>query len=145
MPLEREEMLLQELSKALVLLLLLSCTTGREVCLGQACVEAEVADTPAARQRGLMGRPPLAEDEGMLFIFDDTQLRHFWMKDVSFPIEIIFISEDKEVISIEEALPCLHEPCAIYSSGSPAMYVVEVHKDFSEKNNISEGERMTIR
>lgn len=66
-----------------------------EVEIGEVVFKVEVAESMASRAKGLSGRESLGEDEGMLFIFNSTGKRSFWMKDMKFPIDIIWISEDK--------------------------------------------------
>ncbi|MEX2054221.1 MAG: DUF192 domain-containing protein [Candidatus Colwellbacteria bacterium] len=65
----------------------------------------DVADTMGKRELGLGGREPLVADGGMLFIFPSVANRRFWMKDVSFPIDIIWISGDRIVGFAKEAQP----------------------------------------
>lgn len=64
----------------------------------------EVADTMAARSRGLSGHEPLGEREGMLFLFGTPSIYSFWMLDMKFPLDIIFIREHK-IVEIAENLP----------------------------------------
>lgn len=64
-------------------------------------IHAEVADTIAKRAQGLSGRAGLGENEGMLFIFDASGIRPFWMKDMKFSIDIIWITGNR-VVGFEE-------------------------------------------
>src|SRR3569832_1643465 len=61
-------------------------------------LEAEVADTPAAREKGLMFRESLADQAGMLFIFQQAAPHSFWMKNCNFPIDIIWMNDRKEIV-----------------------------------------------
>lgn len=63
------------------------------------------ARTEEERVKGLQGVTELKEDEGMLFFFDEPQTVGFWMKDTKVPLDIIFIDEDMEVISIYQGEP----------------------------------------
>ncbi len=65
----------------------------------------DVADTMSTRDKGLGGRAPLLEDEGMLFLFPSPGDRTFWMKGVDFPIDIIWILDDKVVGFAQDAQP----------------------------------------
>jgi len=66
-------------------------------------ISVEIADTPALRTLGLSGRSGLAENTGMLFLFPDARQYIFWMKDMRFPIDIIWIRGTKVVAVIERA------------------------------------------
>src|SRR3989338_5042145 len=60
-------------------------------------IKAELADTPEKRALGLSGRETLGNDEGMLFVFDEPNTRQFWMKNMNFALDIIWIDENKKV------------------------------------------------
>ena len=68
--------------------------------IGDKEYNVKVAKTEEEREKGLQNVKELPEDEGMLFIFDNPQTVGFWMKDTLIPLDIIFINEDMEVISI---------------------------------------------
>jgi len=59
----------------------------------------ELADTPEKRAQGLSGKKELNHDRGILFVFDKSDAYSFWMKDMNFPIDIIWLDEAKKVIS----------------------------------------------
>ena len=58
-------------------------------------------------KRQLQGKTSLASDEGMLFIYEEPDTVAFWMKDTDIPLDIVFIDEDEEVISVKQGIPCL--------------------------------------
>jgi uncharacterized membrane protein (UPF0127 family) len=77
----------------------------------------EIADTDASRRQGLSGRKNLALNEGMLFVFDDSSIQPFWMKDMFFSLDIIWINQGKvvEVATLKApshgaAIPPTHVP-----------------------------------
>ena len=105
-------------------------------------IDVEIADTDSERMKGLMFRDSLEDYEGLLFIFEDTQPRTFWMKNTSIPLDIIFISENFIIINIENADPCSADPCKLYPSLGLAKYVLEVKQNFSTYNNLSVGDRV---
>jgi uncharacterized protein len=115
---------------------------------GQVQVNAEVAETPSEQEQGLMFRTVLAQDAGMLFIFDQDQLLNFWMMNTSIPLDGIFISSKLQVVSVVENLrPCPQSNCQnpeFFSSGAPAMYALEVNAGFSGKNGITPGTEVSI-
>lgn len=97
-------------------------------------INVEIADTPAEWERGLMFRESLPKNLGMLFIFPDSAVRTFWMKNVLIPLDIYFIDAEGIIVKIEKRLPpCQADPCLTYSSESPVKYVLEVNGGFSEE------------
>ena len=68
----------------------------------------EVAETPETQRRGLMERPALAPNAGMLFLFPDVAPRAFWMLNTLIPLDMLFIAADRRIINIQDqALPCV--------------------------------------
>lgn len=81
------------------------------VRIGDVVIRVEVADTPAERARGLIGRPSLAPGTGMLFLFDPPAApRTFWMKDTLIPLDLISIRAGR-VAAIQRLEPCRADPC----------------------------------
>ena len=92
-----------------------------------------------------MYRESLPEDSGMLFVFGDEAVRSFWMKNTLIPLDMIFIDSNRRIVHIEEnTQPCESDPCSIYSSQLPAMYVIEVNAGFSERNGLGAGDSVTL-
>lgn len=84
----------------------------------------EIADDDAERQRGLMERPPLADDRGMLFQFPDVAERGFWMHNTPSPLDIIYIDPRGRIVSIaRNATP---NSDAVIPSNGPASGVLEI-------------------
>lgn len=99
----------------------------RPVCIRGICFESEIAVTAAERGRGLMYREALAKDHGMLFVFPEEGLHHFWMKNTRIELDIIFIAADRRVVSISRrAQPCRNDPCTRYTPDGNAAYVLEI-------------------
>jgi len=99
-----------------------------------------VADTDAERTQGLSNTKPLASDEGMLFVFDAPGVQTFWMKDMNYSLDIIWIGEDKIVKKITENATPDSYPDTLFSSDVPVKYVLEVRSGFSKENNIQVGD-----
>jgi uncharacterized protein len=99
-------------------------------------LKIEIADTPIKREKGLMNRKVLGENEGMLFKFPAHDNLRFWMKDTYIPLEIAFLNDDEEIIQISEMYPLSHK---IISSKEPCKYALEVNKGWFSKNEIKEG------
>ena len=108
-------------------------------------INVEIADSPEERARGLAYRDSLAEQTGMLFVFDNSSILRFWMKNTLIPLDIIYIDENKRIVTLmENALPCLLDPCEIYSSSSPAKYVLEINGGEADNLGIKEGDFVKI-
>ncbi|MBI4737986.1 DUF192 domain-containing protein [Candidatus Woesearchaeota archaeon] len=101
-----------------------------------ACVYVEVAQTQAELEKGLGGHRPLGRQEGMLFIFPIRKTYNFWMKDVSFPIDIVWIDGETIVDYQEYAQPCLDGLCSTYSANVNATRVVELPAGFLHRAGI---------
>ncbi len=102
-------------------------------------IRAEIADSEEERRTGLMFRESLGKSEGMLFIFPDSAVRNFWMKNTLIQLDMIFIAENMTIVKIHHAVPCTSEPCPLYSSGMPAKYVLEVNANLTSAYGIREG------
>lgn len=97
----------------------------------------EIADSPYERQTGLMYRDKLEKQHGMLFVFENSELRGFYMKNTLIPLDLIFIDEYYEIIHIHsKATP--YETASI-SSQLPAKYVFEINGGLSEQIGIQKG------
>jgi len=109
-------------------------------------IHVEIAKSSSEQARGLMFRESLEADSGMWFVFSDDKPRVFWMKNVRFPIDIIFIDKDMYIRKIiGSARPCLSEPCARYMSGYKVRYVLEAPAGYCESNAVEEKQRVIFR
>jgi uncharacterized membrane protein (UPF0127 family) len=87
----------------------------------------ELAATPQQRNIGLMLRPSLDENHGMLFLFPRPDRHSIWMKNMLIPIDILWLDDRKRIIHVETNVPpCRIEPCLIYQPQTPAFYVIEL-------------------
>ena len=112
---------------------------ARQLAIGETSYELLVADTPAQQIQGLSGHPGLKENEGMLFIFSDSEERSFWMKDMNFPLDIIWIDETKRVAGfVENATP--ESFPEMFNSEVPVQYVLEVNAGDVAKKGIEVGD-----
>ena len=103
-------------------------------------VEAEVADSDAERQLGLMYRDPLEHNQGMLFVYPDERLRGFWMKNTPSPLSIAFISATGRIVHTAE-MKALDE--TVIPSDYPAMYALEMRQGWFVSHNIDAGAAVT--
>lgn len=128
-----------------VLLPLASSQEWRKVCIKDVCVEAQAPDTVEGILKGLMFREYLGEEEGMLFIFPIEYKHEFWMKNMNFPLDIIWIDKDKKIVDIKAGvMPCA-EACDNLIPIKEALYVLEVNAGFVKKNNIGLGDEVQFK
>jgi uncharacterized membrane protein (UPF0127 family) len=106
-------------------------------------LDAEVADTAASRELGLSGRVKMGDDEGMLFIFDVPGRYGFWMKDMKFPLDIVWINQNGIVVDIERNLTPESYPKA-FTNQSEATYVLEINAGMAEKFGLYLGSKIKI-
>lgn len=104
-------------------------------------IKIEIADTLEERTKGLSGRKYLEKDTGLLFIFPQPDIYRFWMKDMNFPIDIIWISPDWKIVDINEALDPGTYP-QTFSPSSTVQYVLEVNAGWTKKNQVKIGNRV---
>lgn len=105
-------------------------------------INVELAETIEKQVRGLSGLEKIDPNYGMLFYFSDYKMRNFWMDGMLFPIDIIWIVDDK-IIAIDKNIPIpTKEPLKMYPSPSPVNLVLEVAAGFTDKNNIRVGDKV---
>lgn len=104
-------------------------------------IEVELADTPNERALGLMYRKGMAENQGMLFLFPEEEPRSFYMKNTEFPLDIIYLNKDLQIVSIVKNAKPYDE--SSMPSEAPAMYVLEINGGLSDKWGISAGDSIT--
>ncbi len=103
-------------------------------------LSVELAKTEKERSAGLMCRTTMAENEGMLFIFDQPQTLSFWMKNTLIPLDMIFLNAEYKIINIQKNVqPCKADPCPLYSSEKAAKYVLEINGGMSDTLGIEVG------
>jgi len=112
--------------------------------IGDVRLEVRVVKTPSERAVGLSDTKKLAENTGMLFVFEKPDIRSFWMKDMLIPIDIIWVNENMRIIDIDKNISVDTHP-KTFSPKKPAMYVLEVNAGWTIKNNVQVGNVMSIK
>lgn len=103
-------------------------------------ITAELAMTPAARERGLMHRDALPDDHGMLFVHAEPERICMWMKDTPIPLAVAFLDGQGVIINIAEMRPLsLDTHCA----ERPARYALEMTRGWFARRGLSPGMRIT--
>ncbi|MBI3972770.1 MAG: DUF192 domain-containing protein [Chloroflexi bacterium] len=153
-------MRLRLLVPALVALLLVGCgalslgedaggsvsptnSAGPRVLFPTVGVDVELARTDAQRAKGLGGHAPLGPREGMLFIFERRDIHAFWMKGMTFPLDIMWI-DDGKVVHLENDVPPpapgqAEATLPVYAPPVPARYVLEGNAGFARRHGITVG------
>lgn len=105
-------------------------------------IDIEIAETDEERARGLMDRKSMADSQGMLFIFSEPEEQSFWMKNTYISLDIMYVDEKMEIVSIQKyATPLSEESLPSFKK---AQYVVEVNAGFSDRNKIKYGDRIAF-
>lgn len=116
------------------------CAQKPQACVDKTCVDLEIAKSPEAMARGLSGREKLGAVQGMLFAFDMDGSYGFWMKDMKFNLDILWLDGSGRVVYVQENLPpCTPQECPVYKPQQTARYVLEVNAGFAAKHGIKSG------
>ncbi len=108
-------------------------------------VNADVASDANSRAIGLGGRESLAKDTGMLFAFESEAKHSFWMKNVKFPLDIIWLDKDKKVVHfVKNAQPDTGGALEIYTPPQKAYYVLEVNGGMIDEFGLNLGNKATF-
>jgi uncharacterized membrane protein (UPF0127 family) len=106
-------------------------------------LQAEVMVKDEDRAMGLMFRPSLPLDRGLLFVFEELDFHGIWMKNCRFPIDIVWLDEERRVVHLAEAVPpCKADPCPVYQPMKKAAYVVEINAGQARREKATLGSRL---
>lgn len=114
------------------------------VKVGQTEIIASVADSPISRNQGLSGVASMEQNEGKIFIFENEGFHEFWMKDMNFPLDIIFINKEGSIVDIFENI----DPDTYPNSYKPSflsLKVIEVNGGWVSSNRIKVGDTVMIK
>lgn len=136
------------LSLAIVLLPLCGLTRAQEapqklptisMNAGMHLIQAELARTPEQRSIGLMHRPKMGANEGMLFVFESPAEQCFWMKNTLLPLSIAFLADNGEVVNIEDMAP---QTVNAHCSRRAVRFALEMNQGWFAKRGIKVGSRL---
>ena len=116
----------------------------QRVCIKNTCINAEIADDDYKRQQGLMFRESLADDHGMLFVFQYEDKYGFWMKNMLIPLDIIWISKDMRVVDISTNVQPCSDTCDNITPKKAVKYVLEVKSGFVNKHKLRLGDKVSF-
>ncbi|PLX27829.1 hypothetical protein C0583_01160 [Candidatus Parcubacteria bacterium] len=115
---------------------------SKYVIINNKKIRVEIVNTEESRRLGLSGRDDLSSNSGMLFLMDKVTIGNFWMKNMNFPLYIIWINDDTVVKVSPDLAPEGNNPENTYSSDSPINVVLEVNAGFAEEYDIKAGDKV---
>ncbi len=110
---------------------------------GAVSLSVEVADTAEERERGLSGRESLEENQGMLFVFEKPDAYRFWMKGMRFPIDILWLNENKKIVGVEADIATSTYP-EVFIPKEEILYALEVPAGFVRTHAVLIGEVVRV-
>lgn len=113
-----------------------------DIKIGDRIIKAEVADTFAKRKKGLSGRDGLEKGEGMIFLFGQSGKYGFWMNEMKFPIDIVWINDNK----IVDILPAIspEDQKIVYYPLEDVNCVLELPANFTKENDLQIGKEILL-
>lgn len=121
--------------------------TTVEILIGGKKFYLEKATTVLQQTKGLMHRKQLGDHEGMIFVYDFSLPLSFWMKNTYIPLDMIFLDSQGKIITIHQAQPEAKDENGnylVYSSTSPAKFVIEINSGLSDKIGIKVGDTVDL-
>lgn len=115
----------------------------KSVTIGKQTLKLQVANTSQEQIAGLSGKKCIQNNQGMLFIFDKPAYYPFWMKDMRFPIDILWLSQNKQVIYMQKNVAPNSYPKS-FTNTSPALYVVELKAGQADSLDIKTGSKLNF-
>ncbi len=129
------------------MLIFVSCTKKSNIkkqavlYINGRALNVEIASKDEERQKGLMYRKELGENEGMLFVFEKDKILSFWMKNTSIPLSIAFLDKNGKVIDIYDMKPFSLEPVV---SKLKCRYALEVNRGYFNKCGLKVGDKIDL-
>jgi hypothetical protein len=115
----------------------------RPITIGNALVQASVADSLPERIQGLSGTPYIPNGVVKLFVFDSAGEQPMWMKDMQYPIDILWLDDAGVIVHIEKEVSPETYPKS-FASPKPARYVIEAKADFVASSSIKVGDEVKL-
>ena len=106
-------------------------------------MQVDIADNDAELQKGLSGRKSLPETRGLLMVFDEPDYHGIWMKDMLFPIDVVWISEDLKIVEITRNRTPDSYPRVFYPP-SPVRYVLETNVGYTNTFGVNVGDGVVL-
>jgi uncharacterized membrane protein (UPF0127 family) len=109
--------------------------------IGNSTIDVQIATSAAEQTKGLGGRSCLGADQGMLFVFDKPGAYPFWMRDMKFPIDIVWIDKNNAVVDLQKDIQPSTYPQS-YTNQTPAKKVLELPAGQADSLNIRTGTKI---
>lgn len=114
----------------------------RVITIGETPIRVDIADTPELWAQGLSGTEP-HPPRALLFIFDRNDTWGIWMKDMKYPIDVLWVSEEGVVVYLEHSIPPSSYP-RVYKPQQVVRYVIELPAGYSEQFNLRVGDSVRL-
>ena len=111
-----------------------------KISAGMHLITAQVAATPEQRQIGLMLRTDMPQQEGMIFLFEQSSQQCFWMKNTLLPLTAAFVADDGRIVNLVDMKP---QTLDAHCSQEPVRYVLEMNQGWFAKKGIKSGSKLT--
>jgi uncharacterized membrane protein (UPF0127 family) len=108
-------------------------------------IQLEVARTPEQQEKGLMYRPALPDNRGMLFPFEPPRPVRFWMENTPEPLDMVFLLNGEVKAIAANAPPCTSQPCPTYGPGTAVNQVIELRSGRAAELGLKTGDQIKIR
>jgi uncharacterized protein len=102
-------------------------------------INAELATTPEEREIGLMNRPAMEANDGMLFVFERPGQQCFWMKNTLIPLSVAFLADDGTIVNLDDMQP---QTLDGHCSARPVRFVLEMNKGWFTRRGIKPGSKL---
>jgi uncharacterized membrane protein (UPF0127 family) len=102
-------------------------------------IDAQVAETPAQRQIGLMFRQEMPQNEGMIFVFEQPATQCFWMRNSLLPLTAAFVADDGRIVNLADMKPQTDDS---HCSEEPVRFVLEMNQGWFARKNIKKGAKL---
>jgi len=106
-------------------------------------LKVDIAFNQKEHELGLSGRKNIPKNYGLLFVFSEPAIYGFWMKDMLFPIDIIWLNADFQIVYFQENVQPVSFP-EIFKNTTPALYVLEVSANFIQENNLTLNQKLNF-
>ncbi len=110
---------------------------------GSLSIPVTIANTPQSREQGLSDTTALPANDGMLFVFDSPQITGFWMKDMQYPLDFVWMDSAMKIVSIDTNVAVDTYPKIFYPP-QKIQYVLEVNAGFSTAHDLKVGQLFTL-
>jgi uncharacterized protein len=102
-------------------------------------INAELASTPQQREIGLMFRPSMPTNDGMLFVFEQPAQQCFWMRNTLIPLSVAFLADDGSIVNIDDMKP---QTLDAHCSEKPVRFVLEMNQGWFLKRGLKPGSKL---